>query len=571
MAVKGKSDAPQGGAGRLDMSSIVRRVSTFAFVACLFPAAETAFAWALPRIVNGVVSYDFPTTGQLLYGYDGFPPGPIDDDNQISWCSGTLIGCGTFLTASHCVEDDPDPSHYRVFLQHAGLFDVVSVTKHPSYTSGGFPEFDVAVLKLATPVTAIDPTEINSSLNPPFGTIATIAGFGRSGGPNDDYGIKRAGFVETADCTDLLAGLGNDELVCWDFLSPLGPAGTDSNSCNGDSGGPLFADLGGGEVVVGVTSGGVSGSCLTPDRSYDASVFAYNAFIANELGVDSTAACGGLPAVGDPTVLVGGEAATLGPFVMSKTSTVHVTGAPDELRFALNGENPDFDVDLYVKEGLGVSTVNYDCKADGVSNFAACLFPSPTAGPWSVLVRRYSGSGVYQLTTTIIGGDPPVCGNDLAEFGEECDGSDDAECLGSCDSSCSCPCEEQSIGNLKLRSDAAVFRFKGDLDNSSGAFDGVDPRAEFAFAILQDADVVSVEVPALDTGWFRSKPEKRKFVWKGLIGGIHRIKIIDKSASNGTVRIQVKGKAVPGAALLDPLSPYEIQTYFDAACNRTSH
>jgi hypothetical protein len=554
------------------MSSIVRRLSAFSLLAAsLLCGASSGFAWQQPRIVNGVLAYDFPTTGQLLYGYDSLPPGPIDDDNQISWCSGTLIGCQTFLTASHCVEDDLDPSHYRVFLQHAGLFDVVSVTRHPSYTSGGFPEFDVAVLKLATPVTAIDPTEINSSLSPPIGTIGTIAGFGRSGGFADDYGIKRAGFVQTSDCTGLLSGLGNEELVCWDFLSPLGPAGTDSNSCNGDSGGPLFADLGGGEVVVGVTSGGVNGACTAPDYSYDANAFAYNAFIAAELGVDSTASCGGLPAVGDPNVLVGGEAATLSSFVSSKTSIVHVTGAPDELRFALNGENPDFDVDFYVKEGLGVSVVDFDCKSDAVSNFADCIFPTPAAGPWSVLVRRFSGSGVYQLTTTIIGGDPPMCGNNLAEFGEECDGTDDAECLGSCDSFCSCPCEEYSVGNLKLRSDGDVFRFKGDLDNSSGAFDSIDPRAEFAFAIVQGADVVSIEVPALDPGWYPSKPEKRKFIWKGLIGGIHRVKIIDKTMSNGTVRLQVKGKAVPGAALLDVLSPYEIQTYFDTACNRTTH
>jgi hypothetical protein len=553
------------------MSWIVRRLSVSMCVVSLLSAAGNGFAWEQPRIVNGVLSYDFPTTGQLLYGYDDFPAGPIDDDNQASWCSGALIGCETFLTASHCVEDDANPAHYRVFLQHAGVFDVVSVTPHPSYTGFGFPEFDVAVLKLATPVTAIDPAEINSSLSPPIGTIGTIAGFGRSGGAADDYGIKRAGLVQTSDCADVLSGLGNDELVCWDFLSPLGPAGTDSNTCNGDSGGPLFADLGDGEVVVGVTSGGVNSSCLTPDSSYDANVFAYNAFIAGELGADSTAACGGLPAVGDPTVLVGGEAATLSSFVASKSSTVHVTGAPNELRFALNGENPDFDVDLYVKEGLGVSTVNFDCKSDALGNFAQCLFPSPAPGPWSVLVRRASGSGVYQLTTTIIGGDPPVCGNNLAEFGEECDGSDDAACLGSCDSSCACPCEEQSVGNLKVRSDAAVFRFKGDLDNSSGAFSGIDPRVEFAFALVQDANVVSVEVPTLDPGWYPSKPEKRKFIWKGMIGGIHRIKIIDKTMSNGTVRLQVKGKAVPGAALLDPLSPYDIQTYFDTACNRTAH
>ena len=231
------------------------------------------------------------------------------------------------------------------------------------------------MLKLAAPVTAIDPTEINSSLSPPLGTIATIAGFGRSGGLAEDYGIKRAGLVETTDCTGLLSGLGNSELVCWDFLSPLGPAGTDSNTCNGDSGGPLFANLGSGEVVAAVTSGGVNGLCTPTDHSYDANVFAYRAFIAAQLGADSTAACGGLPAVGDPNVLVGGESATLSSVVPSVSSIVHVTGTPDEVRFALNGQNPGFDVDLYVKEGLGVSTINFDCKADVSATSVNASFP----------------------------------------------------------------------------------------------------------------------------------------------------------------------------------------------------
>ena len=56
-------------------------------------------------------------------------------------------------------------------------------------------------------------------------------------------------------------------------------------------------------------------------------------------------------------------------------------------------------------------------------------------------------------------------------------------------------------------------------------------------------------------------------MWKGEIGGIITLKIIDKTLANGTVRIQVKGKQVPGAASIDVLSPYEIQTYFDIACN----
>jgi len=186
------------------------------------------------RIVNGVNSHGFPTTGALMYNSSG---GDIDEDNADSWCSGTLIGCSTFLTAAHCIEDDADPDHYWVFLQHAGIRQVVSVTPHPNYTSGGFPEFDIAVVKLATPVTGIQPTAINLVGSPPAGSVGLIAGFGQTSGNGGDYGIKRAGQVVTASCNGLVGGFGDAELVCWSFSNPVGLPGDDSNTCNADSGG----------------------------------------------------------------------------------------------------------------------------------------------------------------------------------------------------------------------------------------------------------------------------------------------------------------------------------------------
>ena len=72
--------------------------------------------------------------------------------------------------------------------------------------------------------------------------------------------------------------------MCWTFQKPVGLPGDDSNTCNGDSGGPLFVDLGGGQIVAGVTSGGNNGSCQVFDESYDANVFTYASFILGQLG-----------------------------------------------------------------------------------------------------------------------------------------------------------------------------------------------------------------------------------------------------------------------------------------------
>lgn len=389
-----------------------------------------------PKIVNGLNSHGFPTTGALLYPSSG---GPINENNAGSWCTGTLIGCSTFLTAAHCVEDDFNPGRYWVFLQHAGIRQVTSVTPHPSYSSAGFPEYDVAVLKLGAPVHGIDPTDLNTQASPPPGTEGTIAGYGQTSGSAGDYGIKRYGRVVTRNCSG--QGLGNQELVCWRFSNPVGTPGDDSNTCNGDSGGPLFINLGGGEVVAGITSGGNNGTCQATDDSYDANVFTYRSFIQGVLGSDSTSTCGGLPAVGDGDVHVVGFDGQLSGGNSSATHTFSVSGTPSELRVTLKGEdnsNP-LDADMFVKQGLGASASNFDCKSDGNASVGECLFSSPASGTWSVFVRRSSGSGEYQITTTSFGGDPAVCGNDTLESGEQCDGSDDAACPGACNGSCSCP------------------------------------------------------------------------------------------------------------------------------------
>jgi secreted trypsin-like serine protease len=110
-----------------------------------------------------------------------------------------------------------------------------------------------------------------------------------------DKGIKRVGRVETATC---LAELSSDparQLVCWDFLDPIGPPGEHSDTGGGDSGGPLLLNLGSGLVIAGVTSGGTPIIGVPePGHSFDANVYTYRDFILAELGTDDTATCGGL-------------------------------------------------------------------------------------------------------------------------------------------------------------------------------------------------------------------------------------------------------------------------------------
>lgn len=274
-------------------------MNTLRFAAFAATAAVSALAIVSPtpslagsRVTNGVVAQDRPTTGALLSS---------SGNNHQIVCSGTLIGCQTFLTAAHCVCDDspfascgtPVPSQYSVFLQDVGIVSVSAIDVDPSYSFAN--QGDVAVLTLSAPITGVSPTPINTLMRPPLGTTGEIAGFGLTQGGADDTGMLRRGLSLTSTCT-----AANDAThVCWAFTSPIGAPGIDSNSCNGDSGGPLFADLGVGDSVIGITSGGTSNSCLPLDASYDADVYVHRAYIQSIGGGDLlNTTCGGGAQVG---------------------------------------------------------------------------------------------------------------------------------------------------------------------------------------------------------------------------------------------------------------------------------
>jgi hypothetical protein len=409
-------------------------------VTCLPAAAERLE----PRIVNGVLSFADPSVGALLFG--------DDPDQAIAFCSGTLVGCNTFVTAAHCVCDldgaacqsgpaAPDPAEWHVFFQHAGFFAVQSIAVNPGYE---FPSDDVALLHLAASLSGISPTPLVAA-EPAVGTDGTIVGFGRSGGSAEDYGLKQRGSVVTSACSGALP----EGLLCWDFTNPVGPAGTDSNTCNGDSGGPLFVDEGGSRTLAGITSGGSSSDCLASDESYDTSVAFQRPWIEAEGGTDlESTSCGSLSQVGDLATDVIGFTQELSA---AKTQGVHsFEVGPDVTRLAvaLNAsEEPGADLDLYVRAGSAPSVSEYDCRAFGSNQWGFCAFDAPAPGTWHVLVNRYSGTSVYQVTATLFEGEgeepppPPVadaqtllqrrCLNRLASAGARVAGAQ-AEDAGAC-------------------------------------------------------------------------------------------------------------------------------------------
>jgi hypothetical protein len=356
------------------------------------------------KIVNGVLEAQYHSVGALLVG--------SDPDTASTLCSGTLIGCETFLTAGHCV-DGFDAGDLFVFLPSAGFFAVAGITLHPA--------FDFPVTDFAAPVNGVAPSLLNTVASPSPGTAGTIVGYGRTGGSNEDYGLKRRGPVSTVACPASPFYAGS---VCWLFSNPLGPPGSNSNTCNGDSGGPLFVDFGQGDTVAGVTSGGTSDNCNANDLSYDLDVFRQLAFIESAGGADLlNTTCGSLPQAGEPLAPLAGAAGEVSAIAPQALHTFQVPPATTVLRVAMTGseEFPN-DFDLYVKAGSPPTTVDYDCRDFGPNQYGFCELASPASGAWYVMAHRFSGGGAYQISVTSFGRDCSLPAND----GLAC--NDDNEC-----------------------------------------------------------------------------------------------------------------------------------------------
>jgi hypothetical protein len=375
--------------------------------ALLYGAATSSKAVAdvaYPRIVRGEQTNGYPATGALLMYASSGP------DDLIGLCSGTLIGCRTFLTAAHCVCPDgaydaasclhrgtTDPRTLRVYLQHGGLFGVQGVAISPAYN---FAESgDVAVITLSEPVQGVTPAAINVQQRAEPGMAGTIVGFGTTTAARrsaDDAGIKRQGKIVSAVCDN---GIPDATHLCWNF------ANAGSNTCEGDSGGPLLMDVGTGEVVAGVTSGGNSYDCLAPDAGFDSDVYVNRAWIVATAGADLGTSCA-LPGVGaTPTIFE--TTGSLDSRTTVAAAQIEVTPGTKLLRFGLNaqlgsasstGDTNDFD--LYVRAGSAPTTTAFDCAVTDATPFGVCSIESPASGPWYVNIRRKTGDGVFQLTTT---------------------------------------------------------------------------------------------------------------------------------------------------------------------------
>lgn len=171
-----------------------------------------------------------------------------------NFCSGTMIAPTVALTAAHCVQPGATYKLVEYDAQRTPqLRDVAQIAIHPQFNLQTMlahrATADVALLRLSAPVAAgRQPAPVGAPRIPiPQGSRFTVAGIGVTiRGDGKSGGIVRAANLITT---------GRPGTLQIRLVDPAtGGKRAGLGACTGDSGGPVFEDQQGRNVLVGVIS-----------------------------------------------------------------------------------------------------------------------------------------------------------------------------------------------------------------------------------------------------------------------------------------------------------------------------
>ena len=200
-------------------------------------------AIAAPPIIGGTTagSGNWPDVGAVL-GAQGS-------------CTGTLIAPDVVITAGHCAEVNPTQVKLATtdFNAAGGITATVKrITAYPDWQT----TYDVSVIVLSAPVVGVTPRTVATACTYQSGwangASVHLVGFGATDVLAKDSNSKL--YEVSVPLTDAMCVTGNG---CKGGVSPDGEfvaGGAGKDSCNGDSGGPVFMDTPRGPILVGAVS-----------------------------------------------------------------------------------------------------------------------------------------------------------------------------------------------------------------------------------------------------------------------------------------------------------------------------
>ena len=170
----------------------------------------------------------------------------IDTANNEGICSGTLIAPNAFLSAAHCFDDDDKIKKVKVVFG-GKTYDASEWFINPAYT-GQDEKGDISIIYISKNLSTVPFKLVSKQYSPNINEVATVIGYGISSFKPYVVGFY-GGFLTISKVTS--SGI---SVV---YNKRFGG----SNTCNGDSGGPLAVYEKGSWRLYGITSYGDDDNC----------------------------------------------------------------------------------------------------------------------------------------------------------------------------------------------------------------------------------------------------------------------------------------------------------------------